>query len=628
MSAPPVASARSVGPSARRFVLGLGLSTLVMVLFLSMIVVAVWRQSQSFEENARLRTDSVTALTFQLEREFLRLQAALDHAVLSTETIDRDALALRLDLFISRVNLLADNPTTAALAARDPYKAVMPRLQVLMDRSDAVLQPPQPERAALSELLREYQTLAPEVLALSLDANSLMTTTLEEQVRTVQRQNQQVMALLAALLVMGLLAFVLVVRRSLSEDRQRAALMRLTDEREHALQVAEEASRSKSRFLANMSHELRTPFNGMLGMLTLLESTSLDERQRDCLDTARSSAQHLLALLNDILDMSALEAGRLTLKPQGCSLRELMREVEALMRVQAQGKQLQLEMKLSADLPDSIIADGTRLKQVLFNLIGNAIKFTEQGLVQVTVQTAGPSPNVLSTPVRFTVRDSGIGMDDATLSRLFRRFEQADNTASRRFGGTGLGLEISRTLARMMGGDITATSQRGQGSQFVFDVPLALNRELPAVLAPSASSGPSAGSSRSLQVLVAEDHPVNQKLVKLLLEKLGHAVTLCDNGEIAVQALRAQSYDVVLMDIHMPVMDGLEATRAIRQLPEPLRSVPIVALTADVMSGAQERAMAAGMNCFLTKPVKPSDLQATLQAVARQMAAEAEPAQA
>ena len=608
--------------SARRFVLWLGAASVAMAIALAIALHAVWRQGQSFELSARVRADSITALAFQLEREFLRLRAALERASLSPEPVDGAGLVLRLDLFISRVNLLEDNPSTRMLAERAPYRNTMPRVQALMRRADAVLQQPEVSRAELLALWREFESIGSDVQALSMDANMMMTDVLEHQVRTLQLQNRQVMLLLIGLLLTGLIAFAAVARRQLRDAEQRVAIEELSAARQLALQQAEEANRGKSQFLSNMSHELRTPFNGVLGMLALLDATRLDQRQRDCVDTARSSAQHLLSLLNDILDVSALEAGRLTLSPIETSLSRVLAEVEAPMRLTAQGKRLKLTVQRASDLPDSVVADPARLKQVLFSLIDNAIKFTDQGEVSVQAELLQAGCDTAPARVCFSVHDTGIGMDEATLSRLFERFQQADNSSLRRFGGAGLGLEIARKLARMMDGDITVTSQPGRGSSFRFELPLALSREQPAVAsaAPGQAGmqqqeGKQEGKPQQLKVLVAEDHPVNQKLICMLLERLGHSVTVCDNGELAVQALLAEPFDVVLMDLHMPVMDGLTATQTIRQLPLPKGSLPIVAVTADVTSETRERAHEVGMTRFLTKPVKPADLKQTLEEV-------------
>ncbi|HSM22847.1 MAG TPA: ATP-binding protein, partial [Rubrivivax sp.] len=359
---------------------------------------------------------------------------------------------------------------------------------------------------------------------------------------------------------------------------------------------------------------IRTPFHGLMGMLSLLRETGLTPRQVDYLRTATESADHLLALLNDILDMSQLESGRVTLAVAPVDLRALLRDVETLMRPQATVKPLALHIDAAPGVPEYILADATRVKQILFNLLSNAIKFTDHGAVVLDVRTReGEGEGGDSEAcIEFIVTDTGVGMDESTQAQLFNRFVQGDSTRSRRHGGTGLGLEISRNLARLMGGDVNVRSRPGEGSCFTFHMPLRLppptatGRAVPApALLPA---------SRPLQVLVAEDHPVNRQYMAALLESLGHHAHFTGNGQEAVEALCRRRYDVVLMDLHMPVLDGVGATRAIRALPDAARStVPIVALTADAFAETRDRCLLAGMNDFLTKPVSVQKLATSLR---------------
>jgi len=345
-------------------------------------------------------------------------------------------------------------------------------------------------------------------------------------------------------------------------------------------------------------------------MLSLLRETGLTARQIDYLRTATESADHLLAILNDLLDMSQLESGRLTLAPVPLDLRTLLRDVEALMRPQASAKALALHLDADPNVPERVVADPTRLKQILFNLLSNAIKFSDRGAVVLDVRLRSGRPG--GQELEFAVVDTGLGMDEATLDKLFTRFVQGDNTSSRRHPGTGLGLEISRNLARLMNGDITVTSRLGEGSCFTLRLPLTLAPG-PAAASPHAH-GQRSRPGRALHVLVAEDHPVNRQYIAALLENMGHQAQFAGNGEAAVAAVRDTAFDLVLMDLHMPALDGVAATRAIRALPPPTRStVPIVAMTADGFQETRERCLVAGMNDFLTKPVSPQKLATLLR---------------
>jgi two-component system, sensor histidine kinase len=307
--------------------------------------------------------------------------------------------------------------------------------------------------------------------------------------------------------------------------------------------------------------------------------------------------------------MSQLESGRLTLAPAALDLRALLREVEALMRPTAMARQLSLHVDIAPELPERVVLDGTRVKQILFNLLSNAIKFSERGEVLLEVRRRLLDNGRVELGIE--VVDSGIGIDEQTMSQLFNRFAQGDSSRSRRYGGTGLGLEISRNLARLMEGDITVSSQPGKGSRFLLTLPL----ERPPVEQEAASSGTGwTPPPRRLRLLVAEDHSVNRQYLAALLEGQGHETHYAVNGVEAVEAVRQHSFDLVLMDLHMPVMDGLAATRAIRALADLERStVPIIALTADAYADTRDRCLVAGMNDFLMKPVSPAKLATLLR---------------
>ncbi|MGA3400998.1 MAG: ATP-binding protein [Acetobacteraceae bacterium] len=413
-----------------------------------------------------------------------------------------------------------------------------------------------------------------------------------------------------------------VTERKAAEERVTAAHAQA----EAARAAAEQANQAKTEFLANISHEIRTPMNGIIGMNELLLRSTLTDVQRDCALTVRDSAAALLRVIDDVLDISKLEAGRMELDPVDFDLGETVAATVALLVPRAREKGIALTTQIAPDARQRFHADAIRLRQVLLNLISNAIKFTERGSVAVTV-TLEPEAAVARAAAAATasdgmrrvaieVTDTGIGMTEETQARLFQKFTQADSSISRRFGGTGLGLAITRELLALMGGTIAVTSQPGQGSRFVVTLPL-----LPPVgTAPvGGTDAPGVGGAagRSLRVLVADDNQTNQRLVAALLESAGHTADLVTNGREAVEAVLRTQYDVVLMDVQMPVLDGVQATRRIRALPPPAGAVPIVALTADAVAGAEDRYRGAGMDAYLSKPLSPDTLVATLDAIVR-----------
>jgi CheY-like chemotaxis protein len=390
------------------------------------------------------------------------------------------------------------------------------------------------------------------------------------------------------------------------------ALQQLNRQLLKAKDAAEAADRAKTHFLANMSHELRTPFNGMLGMMDMLNESTLDTAQREQLQMARQSAEHLLLLLNDILDLSAIEAGKLKIRPEPCEVPTLLTKVCELLQVEAARKGLALSLDLQTGPPQTVMVDPTRLRQILLNLIGNAVKFTTEGHVAVELHEANDNGQIRWT---IAVSDTGPGMDERTQSHLFQRFHQLDESASRQHGGSGLGLEISRNLARLMGGDIQVQSQPALGSCFTVSLttPVCaddIEMSSPGTVAPEAHPVISMGR---LRILVAEDHPVNRQLVGMLLDKLGHEAIFAVNGREAVERLQSSDgISLVLMDLHMPEMDGLEAARRIRQRDGPTGRVPIIALTADLLEDTRHQALASGINEYLLKPVQKASLLAVI----------------
>jgi PAS domain S-box-containing protein len=401
-----------------------------------------------------------------------------------------------------------------------------------------------------------------------------------------------------------------------SEKRYRQLSEELTTARDGAL----EASRAKSEFLANMSHEIRTPMNGIIGMQALALAASGSEDRAGYLSAAQNSAYSLLAILNDILDVSKIEAGRMDIHKAPFSLRSAVDEVLQLVRHRAQEKGLQLVSTVPAAIPDGLVGDVLRIRQVLTNLLGNAVKFTDSGRVELRVDSRPSGSDQLL--LDLTVIDTGIGIRPEHRDLIFEAFRQADSSTTRQFGGTGLGLTISASLVAMMGGTISVDSSFGQGSEFRFTIPCKLAPRETVTAPTRAVSEVTGRPPRRLRILLAEDNTVNQRLAKRLLEKRGHEVSIAGDGRQAVEAaMAAPPFDLILMDVQMPHMDGLEATRAIRQFEDKLlSSVPIVAMTAFAMKADQDRCMAAGMNGHLSKPIDPVELSSTVEGYASQFA--------
>lgn len=383
---------------------------------------------------------------------------------------------------------------------------------------------------------------------------------------------------------------------------------------EEAKERAESASRAKTDFLAMMSHEIRTPLHGVTTMLALLVESPLDAKQREYANIAMTSGESLLSIIDDVLDVTRIDAGGVTLEERDVDARALVREVLRLHAQQAEEKGLQLTADVSAEVPPQLVGDPSRLRQILTNLVGNAVKFTFVGEVAIAVSIPEEAPALL----QIDVRDTGIGIPSEAQPDLFEAFSQADTSITRRFGGTGLGLAICQRLVRLMGGTISVQSAVHMGSTFRVRIPLRVAHPATAVSSSGAQAvspgDASAGDARSRHILLVEDNPVNQLVASHVLGKLGHRVEVAANGRIAVAACAREDFDLILMDCHMPEMDGFEATRTIRARQRPQQPrVPIVAMTADAMAGTRQACLDAGMDDYVAKPVTKDALAALVE---------------
>ncbi len=605
-------------PGKRYFVwLAMLVSSMALVLAASLFYDL--QQRKSIRQTIEWRYDSMTALVFQFEREFLRFHRALEIAVEQPNPEKLGELALRYDILISRFNLLYESPNISVLDNRPEFALIIGQLKSVLIPAETLWLGGQPPHDEMKALLSTLSTMGPAAQTLSMTANSEVARLLENQSQTMLRQSDMVIGLTSALLALLVLSAVALLMRQRSQERELGEMQALTEDLREQSALADASNKAKSEFLSSMSHEIRTPMNGIIGFTELALDTPLEAAQRSYIENVKRSAHSLLVITNQILNFSKIESGQMELESIPIDWRALVHQTLQSVAFEAGQKGLKVSCKLADQVPLDCLGDPDRISQVLNNLCHNAVKFTEQGFVSVQVQSRHVDAGTCEVCV--AVQDSGIGIASEKHAAVFNAFSQADASTTRVYGGTGLGLAICKRQVEGMGGRMWLESAPGQGSTFYFNLPL--QRGIHSPNPPPAplhmvSDGASAVQQASLRVLLVEDNAINQLLAKSILNNLGHRVETARDGREALDLFAAHPWDLVLMDIHMPVMSGLDATRYIRQQEAPGRHTPIIAITAGAMEADRAACLAAGMDDYIAKPYKPQVLQELLERVAQQ----------
>ncbi|MFO1220278.1 MAG: response regulator [Burkholderiaceae bacterium] len=586
-----------------------GITGVVLVITLLAAILVQAHQMLTLDETTQRQDEYLVVNLFQAEIEAARLREQWAAAAADAASA-RERLQTRYDIFVSRMQLLRTESATRLLGAQRDHAELLHRIDGFTQRADPYFaQPPRAQfsAASMQVLQSELQALDRPIHQLLLGASQQVAEQVTQRNDSIRATNRIGLVLTTALLALLLAYGLLAMRRMRQVQQAQATAETLAARLQEARAELLRAGQARSEFLAQMSHEVRSPFHGLIGMLSLLQETRLDNRQQELLDQASESASQLLVLVNDILDLARLDAGSLRLLPQPIDPRALVQAVEHPARALASAKGLVLRVQVDPQTPAQALLDGARVRQILGNLLAQAIRGTDVGSVDLQLR-----PDAARAALLFEIRDTGVAIDATELQSLFERTGTIDAARSRR--GAGPALEIARKLARLMGGDIEARSVPGQGNGFVLRLPFAAGATVKVDAEPAASAAEPASHAapRALQILVAEDHPVNRRYLASLLDLLGHRASFVPDGWQAVQAVKSQTFDLVLMDVHMPVMDGIVAAGTIRALEGHDGNLPIVALTADDQADTRQRCLAAGMQEVLTKPVGLDELKALL----------------